>query len=496
MPAGVYRVFRERTLNWNYFTVPELSLNSRSIYTPRGRVVGGSSSINSMVYMRGHRMDYDLWAEDYKLPEWHFRNCLPYFIAGEEYHSESSAWRGTKGRLKVKRSDFPDPLFAAFLEAGRQSNQGYSNDLNGSNPEGLARLDTTISNGRRCSAARAHLKPALHRKNLTLITSAEIQKILLNKKRAMGVEFWQSRAQYIARANAEVIVCAGAINSPALLMKSGIGPSSHLRDCDILPQLHLPGVGQNLQDHAKIRLKFQSKKRLPFHTMDKRLNRFKAGLQWILTRKGIVSSNIWEAGGLIRSHENLSHPNLQYHFGPIGFQIANGNVQIEQAFSLNVDHMRPKSTGYVELDRSNIKKPPKINFKYMSDPHDLIEMLAGVKKARELVSQPAFEEFKGDEIQPGTEFKTNSEIIRMLKERIETAYHPSCTCRMGYDDLAVTDSEFRVHEIDKLRVVDGSAMPRIVSANLNAPIQMMAARAADFILQKQQLPPLDLPYKI
>ena len=446
--------------------------------------------------MRGHRIDYDLWAKDFDLTDWDFKNCLPYFIAGENHKTLNNSWRGKRGRLEVKQADYPDPLFDSFLEAGKQSGQGYSEDLNGAKPEGLARLDTTILNGKRCSAATAHLKPALERRNLTLITLAQTNKILINKKNAEGVVFTHASGTFTAYAQQEVLLCCGAINSPTLLMKSGIGPEKHLQECNITTQLNVPGVGKNLQDHAKIRLQFASKKYLPFHAINKPINKIRSGLIWMLTGRGLASSNIWEAGGFIRSHDHLEYPNLQYHFGPLGFSIKNGKIKVEQAFSLNVDQMRPKSTGYIKLNSSAVNDHPIIRFNYMREIHDIREMIGAVKKARDLVSQSAFDEFRGVEMKPGKEFQSDKDIEKMLRANIETAYHPSCTCRMGYDDEAVTDSQFRVHGVNRLRVVDASAMPRIVSANLNAPVQMMAARAADFILKRPQLPQFELQYKI
>ncbi len=495
MPAGVYRVFRDKSINWNYFTAKENWLNQRSIYTPRGRVVGGSSSINSMIYMRGHRLDYDFWSDQYELPDWKFARCLPYFIQGENYKSAKNEWRGINGRLSVEQANYPDPLFDAFLEAGMQSGQGRSDDLNAANPEGLARLDCTIMNGRRCSSATAHLKPALMRPNLTLITMAYTQRIIMNKNKVSGVIYHQFGETVSAYASQEVLLCAGAINSPALLMKSGVGPSAHLNDCDLAIKLHLPGVGQNLQDHSKIRLQFASKKRLPFHNIGNQFQRIKSGLAWFLSGSGMAASNIWETGGFIRSRPGLSHANLQYHFGPLGFTILDEKIKVEQAFSLNVDQMRPRSRGSVSLNRSDVHAAPIIAFNYLQHENDLQEMIDAVKKARELVQQPAFDEFRGAEMSPGSAYQSDHDIANMLRRKIETAYHPSCTCRMGYDDLAVIDSQFKVHGIEGIRVIDASSMPCIVSANLNAPTQMMAARAADFILLKKPLLPIDLQYE-
>ncbi|NBR41124.1 MAG: choline dehydrogenase, partial [Alphaproteobacteria bacterium] len=354
-------------------------------------------------------------------------------IAGERYQGEATEWRGKTGRLGVKQANYPDPLYDAFLAAGLESGQGRSDDLNGANPEGLARLDCTVMNGKRCSAATAHLKPALARENLTLLPFAETQQVILNGNKAQGVVFTNRGERITAFAEREVILCGGAINSPKLLMLSGIGPEQHLKECNITPRMHLPGVGQNLQDHAKIRLQFASKKRLPFHSINNPFNKLKAGINWMLTGGGMAGSNIWEAGGLIRSNEDVSHPNLQYHFGPLGFTMSNGKIKVEQAFSLNVDQMRPKSTGEIRLNPSDPQSSPMINFRYMHDPYDLKEMVEAVSMARDLVSQQAFDEFRGVEMKPGSQYQSVEDIEGMLRANIETAYHPSCTCRMGYD---------------------------------------------------------------
>ncbi|MDH5531483.1 MAG: FAD-dependent oxidoreductase, partial [Paracoccaceae bacterium] len=312
IPAGVYRAFRDKRINWNYVSEPEAGLNGRRIPTPRGRVVGGSSSINSMVYMRGHPDDFNRWERDHGLAGWGFADCLPYFKAAESYDQGADDWRGSTGLLKVTRTDHPDPLYDAFLEAGAQAGQGSSSDLNGKYPEGVARYDATKSHNRRCSAATAFLTPALGRTNFKLQTGANVENLETHGHRVEGVTFQFGGKRQAVKAKREVILCGGAINSPQLLMLSGIGPSEHLRDCGIRVVVDLPGVGQNLRDHTKIKLQFACRKPLAFHRIGNPLVKAVAGMQWALTGRGIATSNIWEAGGLIRSNEQVTHPNLQY----------------------------------------------------------------------------------------------------------------------------------------------------------------------------------------
>ncbi|MEO9875060.1 MAG: choline dehydrogenase [Anderseniella sp.] len=490
IPAGVYRAFRDKRINWNYVSEPEPGLNGRVVPTPRGRVVGGSSSINSMVYMRGHPDDFNGWERDHGLSGWGYADCLPYFKAAENYDRGADDWRGSTGPLKVARADHPDPLYDAFLEAGAQAGQGSSDDLNGQRPEGIARYDATKSRNRRSSAATAFLKPALGRSNLTLQTGANVRSIDIQGHRANGVTFELDEEHRAAKAKREVVLCGGAINSPQLLMLSGIGPADHLRDCGIRVIADLPGVGRNLRDHAKIKLQFACRKPVAFHRIGNPLVKAAAGVQWALTGQGIATSNIWEAGGLIRSNEHVAYPNLQYHFGPLGFTVQDNRITVNQAFSVNVDHARPRTKGHVDLDRTNPEGPPKLHFNYLADPDDLREMREGVARARELVAQPAFDVFRGAEMTPGADYLSNSDVEAMLRDRVETAFHPSCTCRMGHDEMAVVDDQLRVYGIEGLRVADASVLPEITSANLNAPTMMIAARAADFIRKEPQLAPM------
>ncbi len=488
MPAGVHRAYKDPSINWNYDSESESELNNRNITLPRGKVIGGSSSINSMVYMRGHPKDYDYWANNHNLPRWTYAHCLPYFKKCESSDRGANDWRGADGRLGVTKGKLENPLYDAFFAAGEQSGQGYSEDLNGFKPEGLARLDSTTKNGRRSSAAVAHLKPALSRLNLTLRTRALVHRIVIENNRAKSVMFEYKRNVQTAQAAKEIIVCAGAIKSPQILMLSGIGPRDHIKEFDIEPVHHLPGVGQNLQDHLNIPVVHECTKPVTFDRYANPLRQLAVGLQWIFTRKGFVASNVWEAGGYIHGFSEVEFPNLQYHFAPVHYEYHGTKINLFQGFTTQLDQLRPRSRGEIKLISANPAHRPAAHFNYLSDSFDTGEMVEAVKKIRELISQTAFDEFRGKELQPGTGVVSDSDIERYVRAEATTDYHPSCTCRMGTDDGAVVDEEMRVHGIDGLRVVDASVMPDIISGNLNAPTQMIALRAADFILGREPLP--------
>ena len=490
IPAGVYKAYRDPKINWNYLTENEPELFDRNVPMPRGKVVGGSSSINSMVYMRGHPLDYDRWQSECGLKDWSYDQCLPYFKQGENSDRGEYQWRGGDGNLGVTKGSFDNPLFDAFEEAGRQSGQGYSEDLNGFNPEGIARLDATRKHGRRCSAAVAHLRPALARGNITLLTKAQVVKINISGNSATGVTFKHKGKLHSVEANKEVILSGGAINSPHLLMLSGIGPSQHLKEHGIEVHADLPGVGQNLQDHSSIILQYGCKKSFPIHKVNQPHRKLATGIRWVFTRKGLATSNIWEAGGLIKSSPNAAYPDIQYHFGPVGFEFNNDKISLLQAFAIHVDQLRPRSRGQVILKSGNPLEKPLMTFNYLQEPKDLAEMVGGFKKARELISQPAFDEFRGVELIPGPHVKSDADIVQFIRGAAETDYHPSCTCAMGNGEMAVVDERMKVRGIKNLRVVDASVMPQIVSGNLNAPTQMIASRAADMILGKAQLRPI------
>lgn len=489
IPAGVHAVWKKPSLNWNYETAPSPGVDNRPVFMPRGRVVGGSSSINSMVYMRGHPADYDDWARDFDLPEWGYEQCLPYFKAGETYANGGDHWRGDSGPLGVTKGSYENPLYDAFIAAAGQAGQGNTDDPNGANPEGVARLDATKINGRRCSAAVAHLRPAMARGNVTLWPHIMVQRILFDGTRARGVRVVQKGKQIDIEAG-EVILSGGAINSPQLLMLSGVGPADHLAEHGIDLHTDLPGVGQNLMDHVNVILQFESLKQFPIHRVDRPWNKLAAGVRWVFTRDGVAASNIWEVGGLIRSNDQIDRPNLEYHFGPVGFEYVGNRIALSQAFAIHVDVSRPRSRGVITLRSADPMEKPHLNFNYFQDPADLREMIEGVRKTRELVAQPAFDAVRGAAITPGAEVQTDADIAAWIRAHAETDFHPCGTCAMGHGDMAVVDDEFRVRGIEGLRVVDASIFPRIPSANLNAPVQMVAARVADMILGLTQLPPI------
>ncbi|MEM7080841.1 MAG: choline dehydrogenase [Pseudomonadota bacterium] len=490
IPAGVYKVYADPDINWNYYSEAEPELDGRRIYTPRGRVVGGSSSINSMVYMRGHPLDYDQWATRFGLSQWTYAQCLPYFKAGESSDRGADEWRGESGRLGVSRGSLSNPLYDAFVRAGEQAGHGLSEDLNGFQPEGVARLDATKKHGRRCSAAVAHLRPALSRSNLTLITDAMVERVLLDGVRATGIAYTVRGQRVQARATREVILAGGAINTPQLLMVSGVGPADHLRDHGIPVALDHPGVGENLQDHATVHIQYACKAPVSIHRVAEPLHKLAAGVRWSLNRTGIAASSIWEAGGLIRGNDNVDYPNLQFHFAPVGVSYHDYNMRLEQAFTVSIDQLRPRSSGTVRLRSADPGTKPALKFNYLATEHDRREMLEGVRAARELVSQPAFDTYRGELADHLRDARTDREVMSAIRGMTQTDYHPCGTCRMGSDHMAVVDGELRVRGAEGLRVVDASVMPQVLSANLNAPTQMIAARAADFILGRPQLAPL------
>lgn len=489
IPAGVHSVYKDPSINWNYKTENEAELNDRNVELPRGKVIGGSSSINSMVYMRGHPKDYDHWNDELGLSGWSYADCLPYFKASETSERGENEWRGGSGPLGVSRAKLDNPLFDAFIEAGRSSGQGVSDDLNGYQPEGLARLDSTTWKGRRCSAAVAHLKPALSRPNLTLITDALIEQVLLDGKRASGIRYRRRGQVHEVQAGREVIVSCGAIKSPQILMLSGIGPSDELKKHDIAVHHELPGVGQNLQDHLKIHCTWTSLKPVTYHTVDLPWNKLAIGLRWLTTQTGFGASNIWEAGGLVHGNDLVEYPNLQYHYAPVSAYYEGTRIKLSQGFTLQVDQLRPQSSGTVTLNSADPVDRPLANFNYLADRRDLDDLVDGHRLIEEIIAQPSYDEFRGERTDPAPDVKSRTEIEDWIRATASTDFHPSCTCKMGIGDDAVVDAQMKVHGIDGLRVVDASVMPDVVSANLNAPTQMIAARAADFILGKTPLTP-------
>lgn len=494
IPAGVYSVYKDPSINWNYISESSVDCDGRSIELPRGKVIGGSSSINSMVYMRGHPLDYDGWATEHGLADWSYARCLPYFKRCERSDRGADLYRGDSGPLGVTKSKLQNPLFDALLEAGQQSGQGVSDDLNGYQPEGLARLDSTTWKGRRSSAAVAHLKPALARKNLTLQTSTMVERVVIENGQAVGVDILYRGKTAQIRANSEVLVCAGAIKSPQLLLLSGIGSRDDTLPHGINNVCHLPEVGRNLQDHLFVMSAYQCLQPVTLHRLSNPLVKLKVGLQWLTTRRGVAASNVWEMGGLVSTNEHQPYPNIQYHFAPVHAVYHDRKIELFQAFQLNCDQLRPRSRGTVTLRDNSPASSPVVDFNYLSDSHDLQELCQSYRLMDELISQPAFDQYRGRRLSPVSSMSADSDIASHVRATCSTDYHPCGTCRMGVDNNAVVDSELRVNGVEGLRVVDASVMPSIVSGNLNAPTQMIAERAADAIRGVTPLLPISAPF--
>ncbi len=485
IPAGVYRVFKDPAINWNYQTDTEAGCDSRQVELPRGKVLGGSSSINSMVYMRGHPLDYDRWAQQHNLTDWSYGHCLPYFKRCETSDRGADDYRGDAGPLGVSQSQLDNPLFDAMLSAGEQSGQGVSEDLNGFKPEGIARLDSTTRHGRRCSAAVAHLTPALSRPNLHLKVRTLVRRITISNGVATGVEVSRGRRTQTIRARKGVICSCGAIKTPQLLMLSGVGPAAHLKAHNIETVADLKGVGENLQDHLSIITAYRCKEPVTLHWLKNPLRKVQVGTRWMLRRDGVAASNIWEMGGLVSGNAEVPHPNLQYHFAPVYSEYHGRRISLYQGYQLNVDQLRPKSRGTVRLRSANAGDAPRARFNYLSDPYDMRELKEAYVMMKALMHQPAFERFRGARIQPSDD----KDIEAYIRATASTDYHPCGTCKMGKDENSVVDEQGRVYGVDNLRVVDASVMPDIVSGNLNAPTQMIAEKIADQLLGNQPLAP-------
>lgn len=492
MPAGYYRAYLDPRTNWTFESEPEPYMNGRRIPVPRGRVLGGSSSINSMVYLRGHPLDYDGWAGN-DMPDWDYAHCLPYFRKSETSDRGADIYRGDDGPLGVSRGTLPLEIFDSLLGAAAEAGFPISDDLNGAVPEGFARLDSTRKSGRRCSAAVAYLRPALSRPNLTVLTGALGHRVLIEGARAVGVTFETRGRMAEVRAVREVILSGGAINSPQLLMLSGIGPSDELSRHGIAIRHELDGVGRNLQDHLDVSLRFTCRRSVSLAWLGDPIRRFAAGAQWIFTKRGIVSSNIFEIGGLIRSNETVPWPNLQFHLSPVLFDYAGGKVSLAEGFMLHCSQLRQESRGRITLASANPRQKARIQFNFLSTEKDRQEMREAIRVTRNIVHQQAMANILGDELAPGANLRSDAELDAWVRETAETEFHPSCSCKMGTDDQAVVDSDLRVRGLQGLRVVDASIMPKIISANLNGPTIMIAEKAADMILGHPPLAPAVLP---
>lgn len=498
MPSAFAYPLANDKFNWFYHSEPEPFMNQRAMYCPRGRVLGGSSSINGMVYIRGHALDYDGWASHAGLEHWSYADCLPYFRKAETRAKGGDAYRGNDGPLHVSTGACKNPLYTAFIQAGQQAGYAYTEDMNGYRQEGLGPMDMTVHKGRRWSTAMAYLRPAMQRTNLHVRTRALVTRVVTESSnkapKAVGVEVVNGSTLEMLRANREVILCGGAINSPQILQLSGIGNPDELRSLGLPVVAALRGVGENLQDHLETYVQYACKEPITLYSAMNPWAKLKIGVEWMLKGTGLGATNHFESGGFIRSEAGVKHPDLQYHFLPMAISYDGSAPASFHGFQAHVGPMRPTSKGFVKLKSANPKDAPRILFNYMGTEQDRKEMRAGVRLTREIFEQAAFDRFRGEAVSPTAKVQTDDEIDAHIREHAESALHPSCTCRMGTDDMAVTDGSGRVHGVSGLRVVDASIMPDVVSGNLNAPTIMLAEKMADIIRGRPSLPRSDAPF--
>ena len=498
MPAALSYPQNGTTWNWAYVTDPEPGMDGRRMDCPRGKALGGSSSINGMVYIRGNPLDYDEWARIPGLEHWSYRHCLPYFRKAETRDTGPDPWHGGDGPLPVTRSKPVNPLFEAFVESGVEAGYERTDDLNGYRQEGFGPMDRTTWRGRRGGAAFFYLAPALSRSNLEVRTRVLVSRIVVEGRRATGIELADSGGG-VERIHAEraVVCCAGAIDSPRILQRSGIGDPDFLSGVGVAVTAERPGVGANLQDHPEIYVQFRSKLPVSLYPALKPWNQLAIGARWLFTGTGIGASNHFEAGAFVRSRDDLAIPNLQYHFVPIAMNYDGRNPAAGHGFQMHVGPMKGTSTGHVRIRSSDPRDPPSIVFNYLTTESDREDMRDAVRISREIAAQYALKPFCGAEIAPGPGVPDRNDAIdAWVRQHAESAYHPSCTCAMGPadDPRAVTDGEGRVHGVEGLRVVDASIMPRIVNGNLNAPTIMVAEKIADAIRCRDSLAPSNAPY--
>jgi choline dehydrogenase len=497
MPSALSIPMNMARYNWQYETEPEPNLGNRRLHTPRGKVLGGSSSINGLVYIRGNPLDFDRWEEE-GAKGWAYRHVLPYFKRAETRDEGGNEYRGSDGPLHTRYGTLTNPLYRAWIEAGRQAGYPLTEDVNGFQQEGFGRMDMTVHRGRRWSAANAYLKPALKRPNLEVVTGALAAGIILEGRKAVGVRYRRGEAEHEIRARREVILAGGPINSPQLLKLSGIGPAEELKSHGIEVVQHLPGVGENLQDHLEFYFQVACTQPITLYSSMSPWAKGLIGMRWLLTKDGLGATNHFESCAFIRSRPGVKYPDIQYHFLPLAVTYDGTSLATEHGFQAHVGPMRSKSRGWVRLRSKDPLEKPKVFFNYMSHPDDWVEMRACVRLTREIFAQEAFAPYRGREIQPGADVTSDEAIDEFIRRKVESAYHPSCTCRMGSPDdpMAVVDPETRVIGLEALRVVDSSIMPSITTGNLNAPSIMIGEKGADHILGRTPLPAANAPYYV
>ena len=482
MPSAFYLPMGRSKFDWCYQSEPEPNMNGRRLACPRGRVLGGSSSINGMVYVRGNAKDYNRWV-DMGADGWDYEAVLPYFKKAQcaDEGRNADEYRGGEGPLGTTTGGLKNPLYGAFLRATEQAGYPHTNDLNGAQQEGFGPMPMTVAQGRRSSTSRSYLRAVLNRPNLRVLTHASVERIRLHEGQAVGVDARVRGKTLRITAGREVLLSAGAINSPQLLMLSGIGPKEHLRSVGIEPVQHLPGVGQNLMDHLEVYVQQACIPPISLHKHLGLLGRAKIGLQWLLSHTGLGATNHFEVGGFIRSDDSQGQPDIQFHFLPTAMSYDGSAKARGHGFQVHVGPMLPKSRGAVTLRSKRCDEPPKIVFNYMSHEEDRRVFRAAIRKAREIFAQPALDHLRGAELSPGVGVASDETLDAFVACHAESAYHPCGTCRMGKDMDAVVDSEGRVHGMSRLRVIDSSIFPHITNGNLNAPTIMVAERMADLI---------------
>ncbi len=507
MPAALPFPIGSKLYDWKYETDPEPHLGGRKVYHARGKVLGGSSSINGMIFQRGNPLDYERWAADPGMETWDYAHCLPYFKRMESRHladgsSGADQWRGGDGPLHLERGKCENPLFSAFFKATQEAGYPLTDDVNGYRQEGFAPFDRNVRNGRRWSAARAYIHSVKKRSNLTVQTFAFATKILFDTTgdvpRATGVDYTRgvgrAARQHTVRAR-EVILCGGAINTPQLLQLSGIGDRDLLAAHDIPVVHHLPGVGENLQDHLEVYIQYASKLPVSIAPGLAWHQRPKIAFQWLFQRKGLGATNHFEGGGFARSNEDVDYPNLMFHFLPIAIRY-DGSSPIEgHGYQVHIGPMYADTRGWVRIKSKDPKVHPSMQFNYLSTPTDRKEWVEAIRVARGILNQPAFAPYNDGEISPGPSVETDEEILDWVRKDAETALHPSCTAAMGTGEMAVTDPlSLKVHGTEGLRVCDASVFPYVTNGNIYAPVMMVAEKAADLILGITPLPPSDAPF--
>lgn len=491
MPTALSIPMNTKKYAWQFETEAEPYLDNRRMHCPRGKVLGGSSSINGMVYVRGHARDFDEWQQE-GAKGWDYAHCLPYFKKAETWAFGGDEYRGDSGPLGVNNgNEMKNPLYQAFVDAGVDAGYLSTADYNGAQQEGFGPMHMTVKNGVRWSTANAYLRPAMQRSNLTVITHALVHKVLFEGKRAVGVRYERKGKTHDVRCNREVVLSAGSIGSPHILQLSGIGAAQTLKQAGIAQVHELPGVGQNLQDHLEFYFQFKCLKPVSLNGKLDPLNKLFIGTRWILNKSGLGATNHFESCGFIRSKAGLEWPDLQYHFLPAAMRYDGKEAFAGDGFQVHIGHNKPKSRGAVTVVSDDPKVAPSIQFNYLSHPDDIEGFRACVRLTREIINQPALDEYRGEEIQPGMHIQSDDQIDSFVRSAVESAYHPSCTCKMGEDAMAVVDSDTKVHGVSGLRVVDSSIFPTIPNGNLNSPTIMVAERAADIILGKQPLAPID-----